>query len=195
MFKTNISAKFPHHTFVEYDSDIYVADYSQLTVGLPIRRSVELFSPNPPSDNDYLKIENSDSIKITNIIFDNSSFIYSNGNAKSQCETASFPTVSTIESWILFTELKYSLKPLNNENNLKKAIKQLFKSRYHYIQSQIYNSNDNTSYLVASLPLQSEPFANFSLTPAYLQNLKEKHNIILRLTNSLEVIDDKILLV
>lgn len=195
MFRTNISSIFPHHTFIDFNSDIYITDYTQLTFGQAIKRSVEIFSPDPPLDNDYFKIENNDSIEISNIIFDNKSFVHINGNPKSQCETTSFPKVSTIESWILFTELKYSSKPLNNENNLKKAIKQLFKTRYHYIQSNIYKENENTSYLIASLPLQSEPFANFSLTPAYLSNLKEKHNIILRLTNSLEVIDDKILLV
>lgn len=195
MIKTNISTLFSHHNFIEFADNIYIADYTEITKTEAIKRSVEISSPNPPTDNHYFELENNDSLEVSNIIFDNYSFVYSNNNPKTQCETCSFPKNSTIDSWILFAELKYSSKPLNNEINLKKAIKQLFKTRFHYIQANVFNRNENLSYLIASLPLQSEPFANFSLTPAYLLNLKEKHNIILRLTNKAEIIDDKMILV
>jgi hypothetical protein len=195
MIRKNISTLFSHHVLVDFSDNIYVADYTEITKTLPIKRSVEIFSPNPPNDNQYLEIENSDSMEITNVVFDNSSFVYSNNNPKSQCETCSFPKTSKIGNWILFTELKYSSKPLNNKNNLKKAIKQLFKTRFHYIQGGVFNQSEILSYLVASLPLQSEPFTNFSLTQSYLQNLKEKHNVILRLTNKVEIIDKNTILV
>lgn len=138
---------------------------------------------------------NNNKLSVNTIIFDNTSFTYCNGKAKSQCENVCFPKSSDKKSWILFTELKYSSKPLNNENNLKKAINQLFKTRYHYIQSGVFKKNENISYLIASLPLQREPFPNFSLTQVYLSTLKTKHNIILRLKNSVEVIDSSIIIV
>ena len=53
----------------------------------------------------------------------------------------------------------------------------------------------NTAYLIASLPIQSEPFTNFSLTPNYLLNLKRKRNIVLRLKNSVEIKNSELLIV
>lgn len=49
----------------------------------------------------------------------------------------------------------------------------------------------NTCYLLASLPLQSPPFANMSLSPAYLLQMKRKHNLVIRFQNSVEIVDDK----
>jgi hypothetical protein len=49
----------------------------------------------------------------------------------------------------------------------------------------------NTCYLIASLPQQSEPFANFSVTPACLAKLKQTRNIVLRMGNSVKVINNK----
>jgi hypothetical protein len=143
------------------------------TQTLPVKRSVEFFSPNPPSDISYFTINNPKKIEFNGIEFDNSSFVYPNGNTKSQCEAVFFPQNSTPDSWILFCELKYSNMPKNNERNLKKAIKQLIKTRYHYLQENVI-SKTNTQYLLASLPLQSEPFANFILTQSDLLKLKRK---------------------
>lgn len=195
MIKTNIGIKFPHHTFVSFDKDFFIADYTELTKSISPKRSVEIFSPLPCADNSCFKVENPNSLQVDTVVFDNNSFKFSSGNPKSQCETASFPSVSNTTSWILFVELKYSLNPLNNTNNLRKAIKQLFKTRYHYIQSSVFLKNDNTCYLIGALPLQSEPFSNFSLTQSYLINLKIKHKIILRLKNSIEIENESIILV
>jgi len=195
MIRTNISRIYSHHILNEYNENIFVVDYTEKTKFETIRRSVEIFSPTPPGDNSYFSLFNNNKLIVNSIIFDNTSFTYTNGNAKSQCENTCFPKFSDEKSWILFTELKYSSKPLNNENNLKKAIKQLFKTRYHYLQSGIFRKNQNTSYLIASLPLQREPFSNFSLTQVYLSSLKTKHNIILRLKNSVEVINNSIIIV
>ncbi|REC63045.1 hypothetical protein DRF65_07400 [Chryseobacterium pennae] len=195
MIKTNILTKYTHHTIIDNDKNIYVADYTNQTNHLPIKRSVEIFSPTPPTDISYFTILNNSNLMISTIVFDNNSFTHTNGNSKSQCESSSFPNISNRKSWILFTELKYSSNPLNNQKNLEKAIKQLFRTRYHYIQSGVFNKKENTSYLLASLPEQREPFANFSLSPTYVLNLKNKHNIILRQKNSIEVIDESIIII
>lgn len=195
MIRANIGSKFPHHTFSTFNLDFFIADYTELTRTISPRRSVEIFSPSPCLDNSCFSVKNPNSLLVDTVIFDNNSFKYSSGNAKSQCETASFPSVSDTTTWILFVELKYSLNPLNNANNLRKAIKQLFKTRYHYIQSSVFSKNENNCYLIGALPLQSEPFSNFSLTPSYLVNLKMKHNIILRLKNSIEIENESLILV
>ncbi|MCG8894733.1 hypothetical protein G1K97_13270 [Tenacibaculum finnmarkense] len=195
MIKSNVINKFPNHNLVSFVDNIYIADYTEQTRYDTIKRAVEVLSPIPFTDINYLSIINPNKVKLETIIFDNNSFKYTCGNPKSQCETSSFPSISNDDSWILFSELKYSCKAHNNIKNLKKAIKQLFKTRYHYLQSNIFDKNKNTSYLIASLPLQTEPFANFSLTQSYLINLKSKHNIILRLQNSIEIIDESLILV
>jgi hypothetical protein len=194
MIKTNIQAKY-NHQFVllqSFNDNIFVADYTEQTKSSPIKRGVELFSPLPPSDIDYFSINNRPKVDVCGIPFDNNSFVHSNGNPKSQCEAVFFPDTSNTNSWILFCELKYSHRPLNNTSNLRKAIKQLFKTRYYYFQDKIISIN-NTSYLIASLPMQREPFANFALPPSFLIKLKSTRNIVLRLKNSVEIANEKVI--
>ena len=196
MIKQRIQHKYVHQYNVinNFNDNIHIADYTEQTKGQAIKRSVEFFSPNPPIDINYFTITNSPLLEIDSIEFDNNSFVHSNGNAKSQCEAVVFPTVSTNDSWVLFCELKYSSLPRNNNRNLRKAIKQVLKTRYYYFQYGIITMQ-NTAYLIASLPIQSEPFTNFSLTPNYLLNLKRKRNIVLRLKNSVEIKNSELLIV
>ena len=196
MIKSNIQLHYPHQylSIITFSDNIYIADYTELTRNISPKRSVEIFSPIPCSDNDYFSVINPNAISIDSIIFNNSSFVYANGNSKNQCETITFPSNSTNDTWILLTELKYSNVPLNNKKNLKKAIKQLFKTWYHYILSNTITKNQKF-YLIASLPKQTEPFANFIVTQTFLTNLKTKRNIILRLKNSIEIQSDEIILV
>ena len=77
---------------------------------------------------------------------------------------------------------------------MRKAIRQVLKTRYYYFQDGIITMQ-NTAYLIASLPIQSEPFSNFSLTPNYLLKLKKTRNVILRLKNSVEIQNNELLIV
>lgn len=192
MVKANIHAEFNHQYCVieNFTDNIFVADYTEQTRLLPIKKDVEFFSSTPPTDIKSFCIKNENAISIDGIKFNNLSFVYSCGRPKSQCEAVFFPSVSASDSWVLFCELKYSFRPRNNENNLRKAILQLYKTRCHYILKNVISST-NKAYLIASLPMQPEPFPNFSLTPAYLLNLRRKKNIILRLKNEVEIVDDK----
>ena len=194
MIKTNIGSKFPNH-LSKYNcsiENIYIADYSEQTKNDAIRRNVEIFPRNPPPDINYFSVLNTPNLNIAYIDFDNTSFIDSNGKSKTQCECVLFPEISDNTSWILFCELKYSSLPHNNRKNLRKALKQLFKTRYYYYQNNIFHFT-NTTYLIASLPSQSEPFANFTLTPNFLIDIKKKKNIVPRLLNSVEVSDNNTL--
>jgi len=196
MIKSSIQNIYPHQYNIlsTLTDNIYVADFTEQTKSQFIKRSVEFFSPNPPSNIDYFSVINGVKLLIGGIKFDNNSFIYNNGQPKTQCEATFFPIVSNDNSWILFCELKYSYKTFNNSNNLRKAIKQLYKTRYYYVQERIIYST-NTTYLVASLPMQSEPFSNFAITPSMLIKLKRIKNIILRLSNKVEIINNQQILV
>ncbi|MFD2823946.1 hypothetical protein ACFS5M_09710 [Lacinutrix iliipiscaria] len=196
MIKQRIQIKYVHqfNLINNFSDNTHIADYTEQTKRDLIKRSVEFFSPNPPIDINYFTINNPPLLDIDGIEFDNNSFVHSNGNPKSQCEAVIFPTVSTNTSWVLFCELKYSSLPRNNNRNLRKAIKQVLKTRYYYFQNGIITI-ENTAYLIASLPIQSEPFTNFSLTPNYLLNLKRKRNIVLRLKNSVEIKNSELLIV
>jgi hypothetical protein len=193
MIGSQICIEFNHQYLKKqsFSDHIFVADYTEQTKLLPVKRSVEFFCPNHPIDITYFTIKNDPNITVDGIEFDNLSFVRS-GKTLTQCEAVFFPNISTNNSWILFCELKYSSKPYRNGNNLNKALKQLFRTRYYYVQQSII-SITNTSYLIASLPLQSEPFPNFVITPTKLVNLKRKKNIVLRLQNKVEIIDDKLI--
>jgi hypothetical protein len=190
MIRTNISAIYPNHInkYRSSNTTIYIADYTEQTKALRKKRGVEIFNTNPPTDINFFTLANNPSLEIGYIDFDNSSFVCSNGKPRSQCECVVFPHASVLNSWVLFSELKYSPNPKSNSYNLNKAIKQLYKTRYYYVQNNII-SKKNTSYLIASLPLQTEPFLNFSLTPAFLIKLKSKKNIVLKRTNNVEIIN------
>ena len=192
MIKTNINSKFPTHlrNCISGDKSLYVADYTESTSS---QRGTKLFFGTPPAGRDYIEhfsLHNNDRLQITGIVFNNRSFTRPDGNPRSQCECVVFPDVSNNESWIFFLELKYSSRDYNNVNNLNKARRQLFKTQYYYKSEGIFTAK-NTCYLIASLPLQSEPFANMVLGQSYLLDMKEKHNIVIRFQNSAEIIDDK----
>lgn len=194
MIKAEIQIKYNHQyaAIKNFSDDLFIADYTEQTKTLPVKRSVEFFSPNSPTDITFFSVINNPKLNIDGIEFNNLSFVCGNGNSRTQCEAVVFPTVSQVDSWILFCELKYSSKPSNNSNNLKKAIKQLYKTRYYYIQNNIIDLTNNC-YLIASIPPQSEPFPNFSIPQPTLTKLKRNKNIILRLKNSVEIIDNKLL--
>ena len=192
MIRTNIQTLFSHHLKKSLTTcnSIYVADYTEQTKLAEIKRGIELIKDSPPIDLDYFIVNNPSKLEVDGIPFDNNSFTKLNGSIASQCECVIYPHSSSNESWILFLELKYSNKCKNNERNLNKARKQLFKTQYYYKSKSVFSKN-NTCYLLASLPMQRPPFAHYSLTQSYLTEMKKKHNVIIRFQNSIEIRDDK----
>ena len=191
MLKINITREYPAHIAkCNYsEKTLYLADYTNQTHNA---RGVKIFESTPPTDIDSFELKNDISLLNGYISFDNSSFTRHDGSALSQCECVVFPNSSNAESWIFFAELKYSNNPYNNGNNIMKAIKQLYKTRTYYLNKGIF-SKTNPCYLLASLPMQAEPFAQTVISPMDLQRLKSKHNVILRLQNHAEIQNDKII--
>lgn len=184
MIKQKIRQSFPTHLDKchEFDATFYVADYTNDGDGV---RGVEA-SSSKPSGIDSFEVINDINLATSVITFDNSSFTNSRGEALSQCECVVFPQTSTSITWLMFLELKYSVKPRKNNKNLKKAILQLYKTRTYYKMAGIFEKT-STCYLFASLPMQTEPFRHSLLSPSDLQNLKSKHNVVLRFQNSVKI--------
>jgi len=194
MIKTNITREYPAHiaTCAYSDKSLYLADYTQKTKTLALeeRRGV-VIQDIPPTDIDYFTLQNDVGLQNGFIKFDNTSFTRPGNNPLPQCECVVFPETSTNDSWIFFAELKYSDNTYNNNNKkLAEAIRQLYKTRTYYFQKGIF-SKTNTCYLLASLPMQAEPFVQTIVSPTDLQRLKRKHNVVLRLRNHAEIVNDK----
>ena len=189
MIKTNIARKYPNHIIrCNYSNKtLYLSDYTEQTHSV---RGVEIFEDIPPTDIDFLELKNDVNLSVGYIDFDNTSFTHPNGDALSQCECVVFPCKSDINSWIFFAELKYSANSYRNNRNIRKAIKQLYKTRTYYLYKGIF-SKTNPCYLLASLPMQVEPFAQTVVSQMDLQRLKRKHHVILRLQNHAEIQDGK----
>jgi hypothetical protein len=196
MIKANITRVFPAHMAAcNYsDKSLLLADYTEQTKALQVRRSVEIFQNTPPADIDYFTLQNDTSLPNGFIVFGNTSFTRPDGSALPQCECVVFPKASSARSWIFFAELKYSSRAYNNNNNLRKAVSQLYKTRTYYFSRGVI-SKANPCYLLASLPMQAEPFAQTIISPPDLFRLKKAHNVILRLQNHAEIQDDKIIIV
>ena len=196
MIKTHIASEYPAHiaTCTYSGNSLYLADYTEQTKTLEIQRSVEIFQNTAPTDIDCFTLKNEVSMEVGYIKFDNTSFTGPDGNALPQCECVVFPKTSEINSWIFFAELKYSNKAYNNNSNLRKAINQLYKTRTYYFLRRIF-SKTNTCYLLASLPMQAEPFVQTIISPTDLLRLKRKHNVVLRLQNHAKIQDDKMIIV
>lgn len=166
------------------DKSLYLADYTNQT---NYAREFEIFKDTPPLDIEYVCLQNDINILNGFIIFDNTSFTSSDGNALSQCECVIFPEKSNKDSWIFFAELKHGEKR-NNKYNLKKAVSQLLKTRTYYYRKRIF-LRTNCCYLLASLPKQRPPFTN--IPQKDLVRLKKRHNIILKVWNQAKVLSDK----
>jgi hypothetical protein len=194
MIKANIAREYPHHIErCNYSAQtLYLADYTNATKKKPPVRGTEIFEGTAPEDIECFELINRIKLPTGYIVFDNRSFTRLDGNPLSQCECVVFPEASTKESWIFFAELKYGNGPDQNNNDITKAIKQLYKTRTYYKNRGVLEKT-NTCYLLASLPLQSEPFRQSIITPADALRLKRKHNVILRLQNRAEIQDDKMI--
>jgi hypothetical protein len=174
---------------IDTEKTIYVADYTTVDEEKSTNRGVVITSVCP-TDIQPFELQNNCNLQVCGIKFGGKSFKRSDGSPRSQCECVIFPKSSSQTSWILFVELKYSENTRSNVDNLRKAKSQLFKTQYYYRQEKIF-ARTNPCYLIASLPLQSEPFANFSQPPADLLGLKEKHNVILRFCNYAGIANNK----
>lgn len=192
MIQENIKKSYPHHLAkcTCTDQSLFIADYTDQTKEEAHKRGTEFFVGNPPTDIEYFSLHSPNKLRVLGIPFDKDSFRSVDDKIETQCECVILPQGSNSNSWICFIELKYSGKKRKNPRNLNKAKEQLIETQKHYRNKNIF-SKTNPCYLLLSFPKQSEPFANIFLSQDELLGMKEKYNIIMRPTNSAEIIDSK----
>ncbi|MDR0412889.1 MAG: hypothetical protein LBH61_03695, partial [Dysgonamonadaceae bacterium] len=107
MIIANIKKEFPHHLnhYLFTDKSIYVTDHTEQTQS---RKAIEIFTGMPPTNIGYFSLQNTKALRVISVIFNNKSFTYPNGDARSQCECVIFPENNDAASWLVFLELKYS---------------------------------------------------------------------------------------
>ena len=175
-----------------FGDTVYLVDYSDSkTPKLGVK-----FLNAKPNDIGAFELINKKNLSICCLRYTNKSFTRNVNGLRifcSQCEGAMFPDQSSGDSWLLFAELKYCQEN-NNDSHINKARRQLYKTRYYYKSENIL-SPSNICYLIISLPTQSTPYSHTGFAPSYLLQLKSKHNIVMRATGGVEVLNDQMLYV
>lgn len=185
--KTKINEYYPHHEVTDYDSEIYVADYTEQTKNEAVKKAVVII-PDQPNDIKSFKVENKKSIPFSAVKFDNKSFINElTGETLSQCECICFSSAEHSRGpWVLFLELKYCNKNSKYQKvRMENAKNQLTDTFKYYKQRGIINHKQQC-YLVVSFPFFQAPFPNFANTQSEVKEMKLK-KVIFRGVNDLKI--------
>ena len=185
--KKKIKAHYPHHVINDYNSDIYIADYTEQTKNDTIKKGVEI-TPAKPNDIKSFLIKNGKFIPFSSVIFNNKSFADDiTGQTLSQCECICFSSAEYSKGpWVLFLELKYC-NPYSKyqKENMEEAKNQLTDTYKYYKQKGIIN-NKQQCYLVVSFPFFQIPFPNFANTQTDVKNMR-LNKVIFRGVNELKI--------
>ena len=185
--KTKVESHFPHHTVSDFNSDIYIADYTEQTKNDTTKKGLEISITKPTDIRSFL-IRNGKSILFHAVLFDKNSFVnVTTGSSLTHCESTCFSSAEYDRGpWILFLELKYCQPHSKHQKvNIEKAKSQLVDTYKHYKDQGIIN-NKQQCYLVVSFPFFSIPFPNFLTTQAEVKKMKFKR-VIFRGVNELKI--------
>ncbi len=185
--KTKINEFYPHHESNDYNTDVYVSDYSEKTKNEAVKKGV-VVSPEKPEDIKSFFVENKKCLTFSSIKFDNKSFVNElTGEALSQCECICFSSADYNKGpWILFLELKYCNKDSKYQKvRIDEAKDQLIETLKYYKQKGIINHKQQC-YLIVSFPYFQTPFPNFANTQSDVKKMRLKR-VIFRGVNQLRI--------
>jgi len=185
--KTKINTLYPHHVVSDYNSDIYIADYTEKTKSDPIKKGVDVNNIKHTDIESFL-VGNKNAIPFSTVKFDNKSFVDATTHkALSQCECICFSSAEYSKGpWILLLELKYcGLYSKYKKEKMEEAKNQLIDTFKYYKDNGILNHKQQY-YLVISFPLLSPPFLNFTTTQEEVKKMKLKR-VIFRCVNELKI--------
>jgi len=173
--ESRVRAHYPNQLLEKHTlPNIYIADYTEQTRLLPVKRGVECHV-SKPTDIEFFTVKNPNCVEVVFAPFDNSTFVDPISRTPlTQCECVLFPTPSIADSWVLFLELKYN-EPKNNSKNIKKAKGQVVETLKYYWDKGIV-TRTNKIFLVVSIPKDSIPFKGFTVTMAESTALKRVYN-------------------
>lgn len=185
--KTKINEHYPHHVINDYNSDIYIADYTEQTKNDAVKIGV-VVSPRKPESIKSFLVENKKSLTFSSVKFDNKSFVNElTGETLSQCECICFSSAEYNKGpWALFLELKYCNKNSKYQKvRIEDAKNQLTDTFKYYKQKGIINHKQQC-YLIVSFPYFQAPFPNFANTQSDVKEMKLK-KVIFRGVNELKI--------
>ena len=185
--KTKINTLYPHHVISDYNSDIYIADYTEKTKSDPVKKGVEIDNTKYTDIESFL-VGNKNTLPFSAVKFDNKSFVdEATHKTLSQCECICFSAAEYSKGpWILFLELKYcGLYSKYKIAKMEEAKNQLIDTFKYYKDNGIINHKQQC-YIVVSFPLIRPPFLNFTTTQEEVKKMKLKR-VIFRGVNELKI--------
>jgi hypothetical protein len=181
-----------NHTFGTIKStDIYVVDFKNTNGG-----DVEVLETIPKIN--YVHLSNNNNIEIYYDAFKDNALVLdlSNGLYSKQCECVLFPSSCHITDWILFIETKYAsdLKAAFNEkaDYPNTMINQII-STVNYFRDKGILTTDRRVNAILSFPKLLEDFSEsfFTRSEKTVEEILEKHKILLRATNEGSILSPK----
>ena len=179
---------------VEYDGDVWVADYTEATQRME-RESQKgvVISRNPIDDMSSFHLVNKDGILYYAVNFEDNKDFFPKGRKDCECM---FRCKEVVEGgWLLLCELKYGLdKEPNNFQNASKAYLQLLDTWELLEERGVLNKRQCRSFLNISMPSHNKPpFDSFVVTPADRMQLKREKNVVLMGVNEVLIVNKGIL--
>lgn len=188
------------HVYECADAEQYIADFTERTKLLPIKRHVEVHAnciptdPNTGADMDCLKLNNESSGTIEYILLDDNSFFNINGTNVEHCE-GSFSikqSMGVLPKWIVLFEIKDCL-PENVSNYIEKARGQIMNVKFDYDARGIIGRGINV-YGIVSCPQKKVGFnAAMFTNPIDALNWKRVTGISYYLSNELFVVSENMI--
>lgn len=177
-----------------HESDVYVADYTQLASEHPelVVRGV-VISNSRPELIDALVFHNPNGVRILSVNFEKNKAVFQpeGGETVSNCECMLVSEQGNSKRWLALAELKYCKGADRNiASNFESALCQL-KDTFLFLRDQVelFGQNEYRYYWIVSMPEHSErvPFSAFVLTPDELIEYKDKYNAVIISDNVVEV--------
>lgn len=163
--RSRIEANHQVSRIYEYaDAEQYIADFTERTKSLPIKRHVEVYAnciptdPNTGADMDCLKLNNKSSGIIEYILLDDNIFFDRNGVNLEHCEGVFSLKQSNgaLPKWVVLFEIKDCL-PENVSNYIEKARGQIMNVKFDYASRGIICHGMNV-YGIVSCPQKKVGF-------------------------------------
>lgn len=190
MTKTLIERTF--NGVVRFESDAWVADYTEMSKGLPAeeRRGV-VIQALPFSDICAFHLSNPQKLEFFGVNFEKNAGFFPQGVKDCECM---FKSDTKDKGWLLLCELKYCLEG-NIGGNASKAYKQLTETWSLLSSRHLFNKKHCHCWLNISVPDHSDkaPFTSFLLSQDDKISWCKEHKVHLLGVNDVVVINKGIL--
>lgn len=188
------------HVYEYADADQYIADFTERTKSLPIKRHVEVHAnviptdPNTGKDMDCLKLNNESDATIEYVLLEDDNFLDTNGINLEHCE-GSFSikqSIGMLPKWIVLFEIKDCL-PENVSNYVEKARGQIMNVKFDYVTRGIIDRG-MCVYGIVSCPQKKVGFNSAMFTdPVEALRWKRITGINYYFSNEVFVVDENMI--